>query len=126
MEQKTERKLKTLVLGASPNPGRYAFLALTRLVAQGHPVLALGKQAGTVAGVSIRRDFPEDRDIHTMTMYLNAGHQEEYHDRILAARPRRIIFNPGSENPRLREAALASGIDVQEACTLVLLSTGAY
>lgn len=126
MEPNNDRKLKTLVLGASTNPGRYAFLALTRLVAQGHPVLALGKQEGTVAGVSIRRNFPEDRDIHTMTMYLNARNQEEYLDRILAARPQRIIFNPGSENPGLREAARALGIDVQEACTLVLLSTGAY
>lgn len=74
----------------------------------------------------IEQTFPDDEDIHTVTMYLNAGNQAMYHDRILAARPERIIFNPGAENPVLADRARAQGIRVEEACTLVMLATGAF
>lgn len=117
---------KTLVLGATTNPSRYAYLAINRLVSQGHPVLAVGRRPGEVAGVPIEQTFPDDEDIHTVTMYLNAGNQAMYHDRILAARPERIIFNPGAENPVLADRARAQGIRVEEACTLVMLATGAF
>lgn len=121
-----EKKRKTLVLGATDNPGRYAFLAVSRLVANGHPVIAVGRRSGNAAGVPILREFPPDRDIHTITMYLNAGNQKMYHEQILEAMPRRIIFNPGSENTVLKNLALAKGIEVEEGCTLVMLATGVF
>ncbi|HEY9561412.1 MAG TPA: CoA-binding protein [Anseongella sp.] len=127
MQSDSTAKRKTLVLGATDNPGRYAFLAINRLVEQGHPVIAVGKRDGTVAGISIQKEFPSgSEDIHTITMYLNAANQRMYHDRILALHPKRIIFNPGSENPILKNLALAEGIAVEEACTLVMLTTGAF
>ena len=119
-------KVKTLVLGATDNPGRYAFLAVSRLRGQGHPVIAVGKKSGEAADITIQHSFPSDKDIHTITMYLNAANQKMYHEQILAARPKRIIFNPGSENPILKNLALAEGIAVEEACTLVMLATGSY
>lgn len=119
-------KIKTLVLGATANPGRYAFLALSRLVAQGHPVIALGRRPGEALGIPILNAFPPDKDIHTVTMYMNAANQKMYHDQILAAMPKRIIFNPGAENPVLKNLALSKGIAVEEGCTLVMLSTGSY
>ncbi|QEC54103.1 hypothetical protein EDD80_101663 [Anseongella ginsenosidimutans] len=119
-------KIKTLVLGATANPGRYAFLAVSRLLAHGHPVVAVGRRAGEAAGVPILNAFPSDKDIHTVTMYLNAANQKMYHDQILAAKPKRIIFNPGAENPVLKNLALSMGIAVEEGCTLVMLSTGSY
>jgi len=118
--------LKTVVLGATDNPGRYAYLAANRLVRHGHPIVPVGRKKGTVAGIPIRRDFPDDEEIDTITMYLNPRNQEMYYDQILAASPRRIIFNPGSENPVLKKQALAKGITVEEACTLVMLSVGNY
>ena len=119
-------KIKTLVLGATANPGKYAFLAVSRLVANGHPVVAVGRRRGEVAGVPIQLAFPPDKDIHTITMYLNAANQKMYHEQILAAMPKRIIFNPGSENPVLKDMALSKGILVEEACTLVMLATDSY
>lgn len=121
-----DRKLKTLVLGATNNPGRYAYLAVSRLVRNGHPVIAVGRSGGIVEGISIQPDFPADNDIHTISMYLNARNQEMYVAHILEVLPRRIIFNPGSENPVLEKQARAKGIIVEEACTLVMLATGSY
>lgn len=125
-ETGTRQKTKTLVMGATPNPSRYAYLAVERLVAKGHPVLAVGRKKGEVAGIPIQQEFPADRDIHTVTMYLNAANQKMYHDQILGARPKRIIFNPGAENPVLQNLAAAEGIQVELACTLVMLVSGAY
>jgi len=117
---------KTLVLGASDNPQRYSYLALNRLRSKGHPVVAIGKKQGKVADVDIdteKKPFPE---VDTVTLYLNPRLQEQYYDYILSLHPKRIIFNPGAENPELERLAKQSGIEPMEACTLVLLSTGQY
>ena len=65
-------------------------------------------------------------DVHTVTLYLNPSHQKEYYDYILSLRPKRIIFNPGTENAELYRLANDHDIETREACTLVLLSTGQY
>lgn len=117
---------KTLVLGASGNPGRYSYLAVTRLRGKGHPVVAIGRKQATVGDVVIGADKQPLTDIDTVTLYLSPMHQKEYYDYILSLHPRRVIFNPGAENPELATLAQANGIEPVEACTLVMLSTGQY
>lgn len=119
-------KDKTLVLGASENPGRYSNMAMQRLQASGHEVVAVGRRAGAVNGVPIHDAPVQTDEIDTVTMYLNPDHQKEYYDYLLSLKPRRIIFNPGTENEEFEQLAIDNGIRVQEACTLVLLGTGQY
>lgn len=117
---------KTLVLGASENPERYSYLAVQRLLSHNHPVVAIGKKAGNVHGINIYNDQREEKDIDTVTLYLNPGNQKKYYDYILSLKPKRIIFNPGTENDEFESMAQIKGIQTMEACTLVLLSTGQY
>jgi len=119
-------KKKTLVLGASDNPSRYSYLAIHRLKNQGHPVVAIGRKHTFVADIPVEIEKKLFEDIHTITLYLNPAHQKEFYDYILSLNPQRIIFNPGAENDELFLMAKQKGIQVQEACTLVLLSTGQY
>lgn len=114
---------KTLILGASENPTRYAYLAANRLVSNAHPIINIGKKQGMVAGEPIFTEKQYFDDIHTVTMYLNPTHQPEYYDYIFSLNPQRIVFNPGTENPELAQLAQEKGIETLEACTLVLLST---
>lgn len=117
---------KTLVLGASPNSSRYSYLAIERLRNFKHPVVGIGNKAGKVADIEIITDQPKMEGVDTITIYMNASNQKQYYDYILSLHPKRIIFNPGAENNELDQLALKSGIKTQEACTLVLLSTGQY
>jgi predicted CoA-binding protein len=121
-----EDKKKTLVLGASDNPARYSYLAINRLRGKGHPVVAIGRQSTKVGDVDIEAEKTAFTDVDTVTLYLSPANQKQYYDYILSLHPRRIIFNPGAENPELAALALSGGILPQEACTLVLLSTGQY
>jgi len=117
---------KTLVLGASENPARYSNLAVKKLTANGHPVIAVGKRTGSINNTVIETEKKDFTDIDTVTLYLNPQNQKEYYDYILSLRPKRIIFNPGTENDELVDLANEKGIKTQEACTLVLLSTTQY
>jgi predicted CoA-binding protein len=117
---------KTLVLGASANPERYSYLAINRLVANGHPVVAIGIRKQNVFGVDIDIEKKPFDQVDTVTIYLNPTHQKEYYDYILSLHPKRIIFNPGAENDELFDLAERHGIRPMEACTLVLLSTGQF
>lgn len=117
---------KTIVLGASDNPSRYSFLAINRLRAHQHPVVAIGNKEADVADVHITREHPQEQDVDTITLYLNPKNQEPYYDYILSLQPKRIIFNPGTENDELIEMAESKGIEPVIACTLVMLSTGQY
>ena len=118
--------MKTLVLGASTDPSRYANKAIKLLHSHNHEVVAVGLDEGSVSGVPIIHDVPVDGDIDTITLYLNPVRQKLYYDKILNLKPRRIIFNPGTENNELNKLANAEGIETEEACTLVLLNTGQY
>ena len=117
---------KTLVLGASDNPARYSYLAIQRLRKYGHPVVGIGRKNTKVADVYIDKEKIPATDIDTITLYMNPTHQQEYYDYILSLKPKRIIFNPGTENDKLVELAKEKNIETMEACTLVLLSTGQY
>lgn len=117
---------KTLVLGASGNPSRYSYLAVNRLVNAGHPVEAIGLKEETVAGIHIQRNHPSLENIDTVTLYLNPSRQKDYYDYIVGLSPQRVIFNPGTENPELYDLLRQNGIEVEVACTLVLLSIGQY
>lgn len=117
----------TLVLGATTNPSRYAHIATRRLLASGHPVVLVGIREGSVEGIPIRLGQPDmEEKIDTVTLYVGPQHQPGYYDFLLALSPRRIIFNPGTENPELMRLAQEKGIETELACTLVLLSTGSY
>jgi uncharacterized protein len=119
-------KKKTLVLGASDNPSRYSFLAVQKLRKFEHPVVAIGRKDTKVGDVLIEKGKKPFTDVDTVTLYLNPFHQQEYYDYILSLKPKRIIFNPGSENEDLARLAADNNIRTMEACTLVLLSTGQY
>ncbi len=117
---------KTLVLGATPNTSRYAYLASNRLVRSGHSIVNVGLRSGEVAGVPIEKPETIHKDIDTITLYVGPHNQEGLYDYILDTHPKRIIFNPGTENPELRRMAKEKGIETEYACTLVLLSIGQY
>lgn len=116
----------TLVLGASDNPDRYSYLAIRRLRASGHKVWAIGNRAGQVEDVVIEKNPIHFAEVDTITLYLNPLNQQPYYDYILALKPRRLIFNPGTENDDLEQLARENGIQVVAGCTLVMLSTGMY
>jgi len=118
---------KTLVIGASPNPERYANKAARLLARHGHSTVLFGIKKGDIDGKVIENTFPEHIDeLHSVTLYLNPANQQAFEDKIIALRPKRIIFNPGTENPAFEQKAQAAGIATEEACTLVLLNTGQY
>lgn len=123
MESKT---LKTLVLGATTNPERYAYLAAHSLAKHGHPVVPVGIREGEVAGSKIVTDRNIQPEIDTITLYVGPRNQPEWYDYILQTHPRRLVFNPGTENEELKALAEKNGIETQEACTLVMLSIGNY
>jgi uncharacterized protein len=117
---------KTVVLGASGNPARYSYLAVRKLAAHNHPVIAIGKKEGKVDGVVIQKDHVVEGGVDTVTLYLNPKNQVEYYDYILNLQPKRIIFNPGTENEELIQKAKDNNIEPFIGCTLVMLSTGQY
>lgn len=117
---------KTLVLGATPNPERYAYLASIRLAQYGHEVVPVGIRAGEIEGLPIQLGQPGIEGVDTVTLYVGADRQPEYYDYIFLLKPKRIIFNPGTENAELRQLAAEKGIETVEGCTLVMLSLGSY
>lgn len=117
---------KTLVLGASDNPARYSFLAVNRLRSREHPVVGIGLKRTKVADVDVDTDRQAYPGIDTVTIYLNPTNQKLYYDYILSLKPKRVIFNPGAENPEFEALLRKNGIEPVEACTLVLLSTGQF
>jgi predicted CoA-binding protein len=117
---------KTLVLGASDNPERYSYMAVALLKKYGHPVLAIGRKAATIGDTIIHGSTIAEQGVDTVTLYLNPLAQEAYYSYIISLEPKRIIFNPGTENEALEDLAKHHGIQCLEACTLVLLNTGQY
>ncbi len=120
--------MRTLVLGASTNPQRYSYIAARRLLAAGHEVCLVGRRAGELDGEPIHTSVDDCAgDIDTVTLYIGPKHQPEYYDQLIdKLTPRRIIFNPGTENPELVRRARAAGIACEQACTLVMLASSTY
>jgi len=120
-----EKKV-VLVLGASEKNWRYSQMAVLRLKEYDHSVLAVGRKAGNIDDTDILTEFPTRKDIDTITVYLSIAHQVMYQDMIMALHPKRVIFNPGAENPEFEERMKKEGIEVLDACTLVMLSIGQF
>ena len=117
---------KTLIVGATEKPGRYANLAAHSLLRHGHDLELIGLKAGQIDGHPIRTGQPELKDIDTVTMYVGSRNQPPLYDYIKSLKPRRVIFNPGAENPEFERELRAEGIEPIDACTLVMLSVGMY
>ena len=119
---------KTVIIGATPNISRYAYMAAERLTEHQHEIVPVGIKRGEVFGESILpiREHPKITKVDTITLYLGARHQPEYYEYLLSLKPRRIIFNPGTENEEFMILAREQGIEVVVGCTLVMLSVGNY
>lgn len=117
---------KTLVLGASENPSRYSNMAIHRLVDSEHSVVAIGQKEGEVEGVKIQTKQVPFTNVHTVTLYLNPSRQRDYYNYVVGLQPKRVIFNPGTENPEFYQLLKLNNIQVEIACTLVLLSMRQY
>ncbi|HZL10916.1 MAG TPA: CoA-binding protein [Prolixibacteraceae bacterium] len=117
---------KTLVIGASENPERYSNKAIRALLAHDHEVVAIGLREGKVEGISFNSEKKAFNNIDTVTLYVGPQNQAEYYSYISSLKPRRVIFNPGTENPEFIAQLKAEGIYPEIACTLVLLRTGQY
>ena len=114
--------LKVVLLGASLNPERESYDVLRILIDRKYPVIAIGLKEGIVDGLQIITGTPAIENVHTITLYINANNQKPLYNYILGLSPKRIIFNPGAENPELMKMAIDKGIDAFEACTHVMLS----
>ena len=121
-----EEMRTTLVIGASENPERYAYKVVTKLQEHGFKVIALGLKPGIIGNIPIQTTFPKENEIDTVTMYVGPNRQTALIPEIIALKPRRIIFNPGTENPDFIKQAKEAGIETEIACTLVLLATDSY
>ena len=117
---------KTLIVGASSNPERYAYKAAHALVKHGYEIVNLGTKKGEVAGKEILQGTPDLQHVHTITLYVGAAHQPPMYAYLLQLNPQRIIFNPGTENFEFQALANKAGVEVLVACTLVLLARKQY
>lgn len=117
---------KTVVVGASPDANRYSYRAVTALRRQGYDVTAVGLKPGTIGDIPIHTDLIPVDQVDTVTLYVHPRNQQHWMDYILTLNPRRVVFNPGTENPEFFKKLRAEGIDAEESCTLVMLSVGTY
>lgn len=117
---------KTLVIGASLKAERYSNIAIKRLRSYNHNVVAFGLKSGIVGDVTIDTKLIDYDAIDTVTLYLNPQRQEEYYNYIISLKPKRVIFNPGTENPEFYALLRENDIEFEVACTLVLLATNQY
>lgn len=118
--------MKVLVYGASTKTIRYSNIAIKMLKDYNHEILAIGGRKGEVEGIEIQTGNPELEDIHTITLYVGPARQIDHYDYLLGLSPKRIIFNPGTENLEFERMCTEAGIYAQRACTLVLLRTGQF
>jgi len=121
----TENKY-TLVIGGSPKPERYSNKAIRKLLSYGHKVSSIGLREAEVARVKIETGFPSYSGLNTVSMYLDAARQNVYYDYILKLKPKRVIFNPGTENSEFSQLLNDNEIEVVEHCTLVMLDSGQF
>lgn len=119
---------KTVIVGATTNRSRYAYQAAETLIDYGHEIVPIGIKKGEVFGKQILniRDKPHIPDVDTITLYIGPHHQPEWYEYLIGLKPKRIIFNPGTENNEFEMKTEAAGIQTLEACTLVMLRTGQY
>ena len=119
---------RTVVFGATPNPARYAYMAANLLREYDHTIIPVGIKKGNVAGEKILdlKQKPAIKDVDTVTLYVGSRNLPEWHDYILSLNPKRIIFNPGTEDEELEEKARDKGVETVFGCTLVMLRSRMY
>ena len=117
---------KTLVFGASLRPDRFSNLAVNRLLDHNIVTEAFGLKKGKIREVQIKTNSVDFQNIHTITLYIGPLRQPDYYEDILKINPKRVIFNPGTENKEFQKILEEQGIQVEVACTLVLLATNQY
>lgn len=117
---------KTLVLGATTKEDRYAYKAINMLVDKGYSTVAIGQNEGEVAGIKIQTKAIPFKNIDTVTLYINPVRQKEYYNYIVGLQPKRVLFNPGTENPEFYQLLKLNNIKVEVACTLILLTTNQF
>jgi predicted CoA-binding protein len=119
---------KTVIIGASTNPSRYSYIAAGMLASYGHEIVPVGIKKGEIHGREILdlRKKPGIESVDTVTLYIGSVHQPEWYDYILSLKPKRVIFNPGTENDEFIKRLSETGVEAIEACTLVMLRTGQY
>lgn len=118
--------MKTVVIGASPNEARYSNMAVRKLLNYGHEVIALGIRKGKIKDTDIIVEQPKIEGVHTVTIYVGEQRQTDWQDYIINLNPKRIIFNPGTENSNFMEILQGKGINVLRACTLILLDADEF
>lgn len=128
MESEKSEVKKTLIVGATTNPSRYAYFAAKMFAERDMEFIPIGIKKGELFGKEILdlRAKPKLKDIHTITLYIGPSHQEEWMEYLIGLEPKRIIFNPGTENPDFFKSAREAGIEVLQACNLVMLSTSQF
>lgn len=118
---------RVVIVGASDKPDRYSHKAQLLLSQHGHEVVPVHPRLETIEGVPVVADLSQvTGQVDTVTMYVGAPISKGLADKLIGVKPQRVIFNPGAENPELQQKLSAAGIDVEEACTLVLLRTGQF
>ena len=117
---------KTVIIGATTNPTRYAYKAANRLVDHHHEIVPIGIKKGELVGQEIINAKPALNDVDTVTLYIGPSKQPEYYDYIISLNPKRVIFNPGTENLEFEETLEKNNIQAIEACTLVMLAANTY
>ncbi len=117
---------KTVVIGASENPERYAYKAAIALQKQNHEVIPIGLTNGEINGIKIINEKMDIANVDTITLYVGAKNQPSWYDYIIGLKPKRVIFNPGTENLEFEQLLQQNKIETIEACTLVMLSVGNY
>jgi uncharacterized protein len=117
---------KTVVIGASDNPERYAYKCTMALQRHKFPVVPVGLRSGEINGIKILKDYPPIPDVDTVTLYVGPIHQKSWYDYIVSLKPKRVIFNPGTENDELVNLLEKNNVECIEACTLVMLAIGDY
>lgn len=117
-----------VVVGASSDTSRYSYKAMEMLEEFGHQAIPVHPREEMVRGHKVIHQLADlvGQKIDTVTIYVNSAISDKYEKDLLFIRPKRVIFNPGAENPRLSKALNESGIKTENACTLVLLRTGQY
>lgn len=115
-----------MVVGGSIKPERFSNKAIHKLRRYGYPVVSVGLREGEVGDVSIEAGMPDFQDIHTVTLYVGPKNQDAFYEYILGLKPKRIIFNPGTENHEFEEMAANRNIEVVQHCTLVMLDQGEF
>ena len=128
LPQVKSMNMKTVIVGASTNPSRYSYIASGMLKEYGHEIVPVGIKKGEVFGVEILDILkkPKIENVNTVTLYIGQRHQPEWYDYLISLKPKRIIFNPGTENPELSQMLTEVGIEPMEACTLVMLRTSQF